>query len=324
MLSRTFERDPLRGAFPGDPLPDHDPAGHLALVGAADVFLIAPASANTLAKLAHGLADNLLTTAALAARCPVIVAPAMNERMWEHAATRANVALLRSRGVEVLEPGVGRLATHGEAGGGRLPEPAALLAAVAARPARGGWAGAAHARHRRRHARANRRGALRRQPLVGADGVRARRRGRRPGLGCRRRRRERRPSAPRRHRIRRRLDRRGAEQRLRGAVRPRRRPGDVRRRRGLPAGSRRRRQDRARRAPASWTVALAPTPDILAGLAARRRPGQTLVGFAAERGEGASRGRARSSRASASTRSSATTSRRRGSASTPSATPSRS
>jgi phosphopantothenoylcysteine decarboxylase/phosphopantothenate--cysteine ligase len=140
-LSGTFERDPLQGAYPGDPPRDHDPAGHLALAAAADVFLIAPASANTIAKLAHGLADNLLTASALAARCPLIVAPAMNDRMWEHAATQANVALLRERGVEVLEPGRGRLATAGEWGAGRLPEPAALLAAVTARLRPRTWAG---------------------------------------------------------------------------------------------------------------------------------------------------------------------------------------
>ena len=132
VLSETFERDPLRGSYPGDPLPEQDPAGHLALAAGADVYLIAPASANTIAKLAHGLADNLLTATALAARCPLIVAPAMNDRMWEHPATEANVVLLRERGVEVVEPDRGRLATHGEWGTGRLPEPAALLDAVTA------------------------------------------------------------------------------------------------------------------------------------------------------------------------------------------------
>ena len=70
VLRSEFERDPLRGSYPGEPLPEHDPASHLELVRRADVFLIAPASANTLAKLAHGLADNLLCTAALAASCP--------------------------------------------------------------------------------------------------------------------------------------------------------------------------------------------------------------------------------------------------------------
>jgi phosphopantothenoylcysteine decarboxylase/phosphopantothenate--cysteine ligase len=138
VLVDEFERDPARGAFPGQAPPDHDPLSHLELVANADAYLIAPASANTIAKLAAGLADNLVSTAALAATCPVVVAPAMNHHMWEHPATRANVQTLRSRGVTVLEPGVGRLASEGEWGSGRLPEPPELLAAVeAALPATG-------------------------------------------------------------------------------------------------------------------------------------------------------------------------------------------
>src|SRR3712207_8366010 len=105
VLGGEFEPDASRGAFPGDPPPDHDPIGHLALVANADVYVVAPASANTLAKLAHGLADNLLTSAALAATCPVVVAPAMNNHMWEHPATRANLETLRARGVLVVEIG---------------------------------------------------------------------------------------------------------------------------------------------------------------------------------------------------------------------------
>jgi phosphopantothenoylcysteine decarboxylase/phosphopantothenate--cysteine ligase len=132
VLTDEFERDPARGAFPDQAPPEHDPLSHLELVRNADAFLIAPASANTIAKLAHGLADNLLTSAALAARCPLVVAPAMNDGMWANAATQANVETLRSRGVTVLEPGVGRLASKGEAGAGRLPDPAELLAAVEA------------------------------------------------------------------------------------------------------------------------------------------------------------------------------------------------
>ena len=131
VLTDELERDPARGAFPDQRQPDHDPLSHLELVANADVLVVAPASANTIAKLAAGLADNLLTTAALAATCPVLVAPAMNDRMWAHAATRANVALLRERGVEVMEPGVGRLGSIGEHGAGRLPEPPAILAAAA-------------------------------------------------------------------------------------------------------------------------------------------------------------------------------------------------
>src|SRR3954470_10476760 len=132
VLVDEFARDPARGAFPDQAPPGHEPLSHLELVANADVYLIAPASANTLAKLAAGLADNLVTTAALAAACPVIVAPAMNNHMWAHAATRANVATLRERGITVLEPGVGRLGSEGEWGAGRLPEPAELLAAVEA------------------------------------------------------------------------------------------------------------------------------------------------------------------------------------------------
>src|SRR3954468_15266367 len=93
VLTDEFERDPARGAFPDQAPPDHDPLSHLQLVANADVFLIAPASANTIAKLAHGLADNLLTAAALAARRPPIVAPAMNDAMWAHPSTQANLEL---------------------------------------------------------------------------------------------------------------------------------------------------------------------------------------------------------------------------------------
>jgi phosphopantothenoylcysteine decarboxylase/phosphopantothenate--cysteine ligase len=127
VLSDEFERDPMRGAFPGQTPPAHEPLSHLELVANADVYLIAPASANTLAKLAHGLADNLLTTSALAAGCPVLVAPAMNSAMYEHPATQANLQILHERGVHVVEPGVGRLASKGEEGVGRLAEPARLL-----------------------------------------------------------------------------------------------------------------------------------------------------------------------------------------------------
>jgi phosphopantothenoylcysteine decarboxylase/phosphopantothenate--cysteine ligase len=137
-LITEWEPDPLRGAFPGDPAPEHAPLSHLALVERADAFLIAPASAHTVAKLAHGLADNLLTAAALACRRPVIVAPAMNGAMYEHPATQANLVLLRERGVTVLAPGTGRLGSPGEWGVGRLPEPPELLAAVEAALARGG------------------------------------------------------------------------------------------------------------------------------------------------------------------------------------------
>jgi phosphopantothenoylcysteine decarboxylase/phosphopantothenate--cysteine ligase len=130
VLVDEFERDPARGAYPGDPEPEHAAISHLELVRRADVYAIAPASANTLAKLAGGHADNLLTSAALASPVPLLVAPAMNDRMWDHPATRANVALLRERGVEIVPPAVGSLASKGEWGAGRLAEPATILTAI--------------------------------------------------------------------------------------------------------------------------------------------------------------------------------------------------
>jgi len=130
VLTSEFEADPARGAYPGEPVPERAAISHLALVERADVYLIAPASANTLAKLAAGAADNLVTTAALAAACPVVVAPAMNNRMYLNPATLANIRTLEQRGITVIPPGEGELASHGEKGVGRLPEPAQLLAAV--------------------------------------------------------------------------------------------------------------------------------------------------------------------------------------------------
>ncbi len=129
VLVSEFERDPARGAFPGQPLPEHEPLSHLELVANAEVYVIAPASANTLAKLAAGLADNLLSSCALAADCPLVIAPAMNNRMYEHPATRANLQTLRERGAQIVEPDSGRLASKGEHGIGRLAEPARILAA---------------------------------------------------------------------------------------------------------------------------------------------------------------------------------------------------
>jgi phosphopantothenoylcysteine decarboxylase / phosphopantothenate---cysteine ligase len=128
VLTSEFERDPLRGSFPGDPRPEHDPIGHLELAANCDAYLVAPASANTLAKLASGAADSMLTTSFLACAAPRLVAPAMNDRMYADAATRANLATLRERGVTVIEPEEGRLASRGEFGRGRLPDPAQLLA----------------------------------------------------------------------------------------------------------------------------------------------------------------------------------------------------
>jgi phosphopantothenoylcysteine decarboxylase/phosphopantothenate--cysteine ligase len=132
VLVSEFERDPMRGAFPGDPAPGHDPIGHLEVAANCDAFLVAPASANTIAKLAAGMADSMLTTSFLACAAPRLLAPAMNDRMYADAATQANLATLRERGVEVIEPDEGKLASRGEFGRGRLPDPARLLERVEA------------------------------------------------------------------------------------------------------------------------------------------------------------------------------------------------
>ena len=100
---------------------------HVRLGQQADLVVVAPATADLLAKAAHGLADDLLTNTLLTARCPVVLAPAMHTEMWEHPATVANVATLRARGVRVVEPAVGRL-TGADTGKGRLPDPAEIFA----------------------------------------------------------------------------------------------------------------------------------------------------------------------------------------------------
>ena len=110
--------------------------GHLELARWADLVIVAPATANTIAKLAHGLADDLVSTVCLATEAPLAIAPAMNHRMWLHPATQANVDLLRARGVQVLGPDTGLLA-EGESGPGRLREPEAIVADLAGRLAAG-------------------------------------------------------------------------------------------------------------------------------------------------------------------------------------------
>ena len=109
---------------PGEGLAIH--IAHVGLAHAADLLVIAPATANTVAKLATGIADNLLTTLALAARCPLLVAPAMDVGMWTHPATQANAAKLRAEGVYIAGPGRGRMAS-GLEGEGRMVEPDELL-----------------------------------------------------------------------------------------------------------------------------------------------------------------------------------------------------
>ncbi len=118
-------------------LKDEAEMGHIQLSRQADLLVVAPATADLIAKMSHGIADDLATTLLLATDKPVLAAPAMNVRMWQHPATRRNVATLRQDGILVLEPDEGPMAC-GEFGPGRLPEPEAIFAAIEralARPA---------------------------------------------------------------------------------------------------------------------------------------------------------------------------------------------
>ena len=248
----------------------------------ADLLVIAPLSANTLAKLAHGLADNVLTQTALAFEGPVLAAPAMNPRMWAHAATRGNVAKLRERGVVLIGPDEGELA-EGEWGVGRMSEPEEIFARVEAVLAR---------RHELEGKRVLVSAGGTREPL---DAVRflGNRSSGRMGVAL------------------------AEEARLRGAevtlvaanlsVPP---PGkvelvpaptavelerevlarsdaDVVLMAAAVADYRPAEQSSGKRPKNEqpWTVMLEPTGDVLAQLGARRRNGQVLIGFAADHGE---------------------------------------
>jgi phosphopantothenoylcysteine decarboxylase/phosphopantothenate--cysteine ligase len=291
VLVSEFERDPARGAFPSQAPPTHEPLSHLALVANAEVYLIAPASANTIAKLAGGLADNLLSSCALAAGCPVVVAPAMNSSMYEHPATRANIQTLRERGVSIVEPGVGRLASKGEQGVGRLAEPAELLTACEAALG-GGSSAAAGGRLRGVSVLVTAGGT--REPI---DSVRF--------LGNS-------SSGRMGFALARAARARGADVTLLAANVALERPAGVRSREvstaaelkdaceeefsscdvllmaaavadfrpAAPAGGKIKKSGRER-----LSLELEATPDVLSGLAARRRDGQTLIGFAAEHGD---------------------------------------
>lgn len=137
-----FVGAPTWAALSGQPIADdvwsdvHE-VPHVRLGQQADLVVVAPTTADLLAKAAHGLADDLLTNTLLTARCPVVLAPAMHTEMWEHPATVANVATLRARGVRVIEPAVGRL-TGVDTGKGRLPDPAEIFAVAHRVLARGG------------------------------------------------------------------------------------------------------------------------------------------------------------------------------------------
>ena len=123
---QTLSRNPVECDLFADPQ-DWKP-GHVSLAAAAELVVVAPATANILAKMAHGIADDLLSSTLLAAKAPVVVAPAMNDGMWENPATQANLAALASRGVRVVSPGTGELAC-GTSGTGRMAEPSEILSA---------------------------------------------------------------------------------------------------------------------------------------------------------------------------------------------------
>jgi phosphopantothenoylcysteine decarboxylase / phosphopantothenate---cysteine ligase len=130
-----FVGEPTWAALSGEPVAPDVWTGvsevpHVRLGQSADLVLVAPATADLMARAAAGMASDLLTATLLTARCPVLYAPAMHTEMWEHPATRANVALLRSRGAVVLDPAVGRL-TGADSGAGRLPEPPEIFAVAA-------------------------------------------------------------------------------------------------------------------------------------------------------------------------------------------------
>jgi phosphopantothenoylcysteine decarboxylase/phosphopantothenate--cysteine ligase len=248
----------------------------------ADLLVIAPLSANTMAKLAHGLADNVLTQAALAFRGPVLAAPAMNVRMWEHRATKENAARLVERGVELMGPEEGELA-EGEHGPGRMTEPDVLFARCqellgATGPLAGkrvvvsaggtrepldlvrfignrssGRMGVALA------AEASRRGGD--VTLVYANGTAA------PPSGV-----EVVPAATAADMKREMLERADADVVLMAAAVSDYRPSN-------PETGKRPKSEE------TWTIALEPTDDVLPELASRRRDGQVLVGFAADAGE---------------------------------------
>ena len=251
----------------------------------AELLVIAPLSANTLAKLAHGLADSVLTQAALAVRGPVLAAPAMNVRMWEHPATQANVALLRERGVELIGPEEGELA-EGEHGPGRMSEPEAIFARCAELLARS----PASARLRGKRVLVSAGGT--REPLdsvrfvgnrsSGKMGVAVAREARRRGAEVTLVAANLAVAAPAGVDLvhaptaadlaREVLARDGADVVVMTAAVGDYRPVE-------PVAGKRSKDGKP------WTVELEPTEDVLAELGRRRRNGQILVGFAADEGE---------------------------------------
>ena len=294
VLVDEFERDPARGAFPGERPPDHDPISHLELVRRCDVLCVAPTSANTLAKLAHGLADNLLTSAALAASAPLVLAPAMNDRMWENPATRANLETMRHRGASIVQPGRGRLASKGEWGVGRLADPPEILTAIGATLRAGRPFG--FAPRSLDGLRVLVTGGGTREPIDSVRYVGNRSSGR-MGLALAEEAARRgaevtliaaNVSLPRPPRVRW-VDVETAEE-LGSAARSEFQSADVLLMAAAVADFRPREAEGTKipkAGRAGFTLELEPTADVLGALASERRPDQTLVGFAAEHGQGA-------------------------------------
>jgi phosphopantothenoylcysteine decarboxylase / phosphopantothenate---cysteine ligase len=124
----ALSKNPVEVVDP-DLYTDVEQVKHIAISKNADCIVVAPATASFIAKIAAGIADDLLTSTVLAATCPVLVAPAMHTEMWQNAATIANIETLRQRGIEIIEPAIGRL-TGSDSGIGRLAEPKEILARV--------------------------------------------------------------------------------------------------------------------------------------------------------------------------------------------------
>ena len=125
---RTLSRNPVAESMFDEP--ENWIPGHISLADKADVLVIAPCTANVIAKIAHGIADDLLSATVLACRAPIVLAPAMNTGMWDNPATQANLALLKARGIRMVDAGTGDLAC-GTTGKGRMAEPEQIAQALA-------------------------------------------------------------------------------------------------------------------------------------------------------------------------------------------------
>ena len=181
---RALTNEPVAVGLFDDP---SDPIHHISLAQEPDLVVVAPATANIIAKMATGIADDLISTTLLATPQPIVIAPAMNNGMWKAPATQANMATLRERGVHVVGPGSGYLAC-GDVDTGRMSEPEDIVEAVCEvlKPVPGPGR-QARRHHCRPHARTNRPGAIHWQPLIRQDGHRPGRGGRSPrccGQAC--------------------------------------------------------------------------------------------------------------------------------------------